>query len=283
MAYQDIQTYKKKYIHKMIKGTSKVVIFDLDETIGCFTDLEVLWSGINEYCRLSKNDIVCDQIAFNALLDLYPEFLRYGILNILDYLNYKKANGTLLSVYIYTNNQLPKQWSEMIVKYVEQKQGVVGLIERIINAFKINKQVVEMNRTSHAKSHRDFIKCSLLPKTTEICFIDDSYFVKMNHNKIYYIQPRSYYHGISTSDIIGRLVKSEMYSSYIETFLHNYFVRKNMLSFEQKNLKDIETDLVVSRKIMYHLQDFFHLTVKRTVTRKRRTLRMGRFTRKRIR
>ena len=56
-----------------------------------------------------------------------------------------------------------------------------------------------------------------------------------------------------------------------------------MLSFEQKNLKDIETDLVVSRKIMYHLQDFFHLTVKRTVTRKRRTLRMGRFTRKRIR
>ena len=283
MTCPNVQTYKKKYIHEMLTKTTKVVIFDLDETIGCFTDLEVLWSGINEYCKISKHGVACDQNAFNALLDLYPEFLRYGILNVLDYLNYKKMSGSLLSVYIYTNNQLPKQWSEMIVKYVEQKQRVVGLFERIINAFKINKQVVEMNRTSHAKSHRDFIKCSLLPKTTEICFIDDSYFVKMNHNKIYYIQPRPYYHGVSTSEIIERLVKSGMFPGDIEMFLHDYFVRNNMLSFEQKNVKDVEADLVVSRKIMYHLQEFFHLTVKRTITRKRRTLHVGRFTRKRIR
>jgi hypothetical protein len=282
MVRPNIQIYKKKYIHKMITGTSKVVIFDLDETIGCFTDLEVLWSGIKKYCLIRENGVLCDQTTFNAVLDLYPEFLRYGILNVLDYLNYKKKSGSLLSVYIYTNNQLPKKWSEMIVRYVEHKQGIVGLFERIINAFKINKQVVEINRTSHTKTHNDFIRCSLLPKTTELCFIDDSYFTKMHNNKIYYIQPRPYYHGVSTSDMIERMVQSNMFPHDIDAFLHDYFVKNNTLSIEKKNVQDVETDLVVSRKIMYHIQEFFHLTVKRTITRKKRTLHVGRFTRKRI-
>ena len=40
-----IQIYKKKFIHKN-KNKHKVVVFDMDETMGCFTDLEALWNVI---------------------------------------------------------------------------------------------------------------------------------------------------------------------------------------------------------------------------------------------
>ena len=93
-----IQLYKGEYIkqssntsnNKLIKLKPKVIVFDLDETIGSFYDLELLWRGLHIY--KNKNDYVFDntQENFNKLLDLYPEFLRYGILNILDFLKFKK-------------------------------------------------------------------------------------------------------------------------------------------------------------------------------------------------
>jgi len=285
MGRRIIQVYKKGFSHTLIKPTKKVVVFDLDETIGCFTDLEVLWSGIKEFFSNNKEDFVCDQKIFNELMDLYPEFLRYGILNILDFLYYKKQRGELLNIYIYTNNKLPKLWSEMIVKYIENKQGTEGLFDKIINAFKINKHIIEPSRTTHTKTYSDFIKCSLLPKTTEICFIDDCYFKKMNHNKIYYIQPRMYYHGVSTSEIIRRFEKSNIIpdnQNRFSSFIQDYFISNNALNVTPKSKRDIEVDLIVSRKIMYHIQEFFRLTTKQNSTRKIRLFNIGRFTRKRL-
>jgi hypothetical protein len=80
-----------------IKSRKKVIVFDLDETIGSFADLEILWTALGELDCFKQT-----QESFNRLLDLYPEFLRYGILNILDFLQYKKQNGRLLSaIYIH--------------------------------------------------------------------------------------------------------------------------------------------------------------------------------------
>jgi hypothetical protein len=112
-----IQIYKKKFIHKN-KNNHKVVVFDMDETLGCFTDLEALWNVIETENLLFSKTYVNVQERFNALLDLYPEFLRYGIANILEYLYYKKTNGDFIGVYIYTNNQVSKRWSKMIVDYL---------------------------------------------------------------------------------------------------------------------------------------------------------------------
>ena len=60
-----------------IQRSTKVVVFDLDETLGSFADLYILWGGIKQ----TWSD--CD--TFYELLELYPEFLRYGILTILEY------------------------------------------------------------------------------------------------------------------------------------------------------------------------------------------------------
>ena len=72
-----------KYINifknKPLKCSSvpKVIVFDLDETLGSFAHLEILWNTLLLY---NQNNIL-----FNDLLDLYPEFIRYGIINILEY------------------------------------------------------------------------------------------------------------------------------------------------------------------------------------------------------
>ena len=72
---------------------NKVIIFDLDETLGSFSDMESLWSGIHNYIKIQENalnKIDINQNAFNQLMDIYPEFLRTGILEILSYFVNKK-------------------------------------------------------------------------------------------------------------------------------------------------------------------------------------------------
>ena len=78
----------------------KVIAFDMDETLGSFTDLEILWSTIIElqYSNIDKTTLYVtpDNLKlFNTFLDLYPEFLRYGILHILKYIYQKKCEEML--------------------------------------------------------------------------------------------------------------------------------------------------------------------------------------------
>ena len=52
------------------------------------------------------------------------------------------------------------------------------------------------------------------PKSTEICFIDNSYHQDMVQDKIYYIQPRSYYHNLPLTEILNRFYNSAIGKQY---------------------------------------------------------------------
>ena len=64
----------------------KVVVFDLDETLGYFSQFGQLWNEL----------IPNKDIDFNELFDLYPEFLRPNILEILQFLNEKKKKKLVI-------------------------------------------------------------------------------------------------------------------------------------------------------------------------------------------
>lgn len=242
--------------------SSKVVAFDLDETLGSFMDLNVIWN----YIQTLKL-----QIQFNDLLDLYPEFLRYGILPILDFLHQKKKSGECSKIYIYTNNQCSIEWSNLIVNYFEYKLQAPGLFDQIIYAFKINNKRVELLRTTHDKTHDDFIRCTLLPKTTEICFLDNSYFANMRDDYIYYIQPKSYFHRLSHVDIVERFItKFGFIDLPAQLFSHSlHLVSKDSMTM----------DIHIAQKIMYHIKEFFIIAKRRRQTKKFRFY-SGRFTHK---
>ena len=72
----------------------KIVVFDLDETLGSFVEFGVFWDCLKRF--LSKNtEIILTQEDFNTIIDLYPEFLRPNIIDILDYLKRKKHKSFL--------------------------------------------------------------------------------------------------------------------------------------------------------------------------------------------
>ena len=79
----------------------KIVVFDLDETLGYFTEFGIFCDCLNTYF---KNNNYSEQ-HFNSLLDLYPEFVRPKLFKILDYLKTKKMNNKCKKIMIYTNNQ----------------------------------------------------------------------------------------------------------------------------------------------------------------------------------
>lgn len=276
---QCIQIYKSGFTQRK-KNNNKVVVFDMDETLGCFTDLEALWNVIETENIIFAQMYASKQDSFNALLDLYPEFLRYGIANILEYLYFKKNRDDFIGVYLYTNNQVGKRWSRMIINYLEKRNKVPGLFNQIVNAFKINNRVVEMRRTARTKTHSDFIRCSILPSNVEMCFVDNAYYKEMHHNKIYYIQPKAFFHGLKTGDIIQRLMLSSILNVNTDIFFTSYFLDHNLITHFAKSQSDINEDTFVSRKMMYHIQEFFLLTTRNKNTRKNKKTNIGNFTRR---
>ena len=260
-----------------------MVVFDFDETLGSFVDLEILWAMINRYKHT---------IEFNDVLDIYQqEFVRYGIMPILEYLFSKKTSGECYKVYVYTNNKAEKPWVQLIINYFNHKiSRTITLFDQIIHAFKINNIHTELNRTTHKKNHEDFIHCTLLPKTTAICFIDDVFYKDMKSERLYYIKPKPYKHRLSTYDIISRFIYSKVGNELLTNdnarniFKTNVIKRTMMLGNFKTHTNYSNTafknDILVAQKIMYHLKEFFYIINKRAKTCKRRKSSFS-FTRKR--
>ena len=100
----------------------KIVVFDVDETLGYFTQLGIFWDALNVYYKNFDNgyDNHKEEL-FNTLIEIYPEFLRVNILAILNYLKRKKEKGKCKHIMIYTNNHASKEWINLITNYFHKK------------------------------------------------------------------------------------------------------------------------------------------------------------------
>jgi len=242
----------------------KIVVFDLDETLGYFVEFGIFWEALNNYFKRKTNSHPLDQIEFNEILDLYPEFIRPNIFSILKYLKHKMMSHELKGVMIYTNNQGPKAWVNFIKNYFEQKINYFLFIH-IIAAFKVNGRQLEMCRTTHEKTLNDFFRCTKLPEDTQICFLDDTYYPSMNGNNVYYIKVRPYAYDLPFETVVKRFIESETGKKFltdekmIESF-YNYIL-SYMLQFQflyiNKSSQEYEIDKIVTKKTMVHLQTFF--------------------------
>ena len=281
-----VQVYKGEYYNKKTKkSTGRVVVFDLDETLGSFVDLEILWSSLQHFTKKYE------PTDFNSLLDLYPEFLRYGIIHILEFLVHKKNTGQCKYIYIYTNNQCNQNWVDLISNYFTYKLQLSNCIfDQIIRAFRVGNRRIEPFRTTTAKTHSDFIRCTLLPEKTEICFIDNAEYDNMKTDRVYYIRPYSYHHHLSTNEIIQRFISSDVFvklqqpndTRNMHQYIVNYFIKENRITNGNPMIQDLKRDIIVAQKMMYHLREFFYLTTKRNRTHKK-LVRLGHYTRKLLR
>ena len=276
---------------------SKVVVFDLDETLGSFGDLFLLWTGIQH--------IHPEFDSFTEALDIYPEFLRTGIFAILQFLYKKKKTGECEKIFIYTNNQCPPSWVSLLMDYFQQKmnptptptitegtnhqkvvltEGTI-LFDKVIGAFKIGNMPFEISRTTNKKTYSDLIRCTMLPKNTEFCFIDDTEYNKMKHDKIYYIKPKPYIHSLSVQEIVDRW-QTTFSGRYLilPSYWYSWFSMHNRNGYLLKQTEEIGIHKQVSEKLMFHIREFFLLSTYhsfwKTTRKKRLSFSSGRNTKR---
>jgi hypothetical protein len=248
---------------------SKIVVFDLDETLGYFVEFGMFWDALSEYLINIKKSNTLNQQSFNKILDLYPEFKRPNIENILTYLKKKKEYGKCNKIMIYTNNQGPKIWSEYIKTYFETKINY-PLFDQIIAAFKVNGKMIEICRTSHVKSHKDLVRCTKIPENTQICFLDDTFYPDMSNDKVYYINIKPYIHSLSFETMLERFMNSKNLEEMMnisneltkeekeecKNFIYKY-MKRYIYTHNTKTKDEMTIDNILSKKILEHLHSFF--------------------------
>ena len=276
-----------------ISPEPKHFVFDLDETLGSFSDLYTLFQCIDKLQTAYAINLYPDAASFiHETLDVCPEFFRYGIEIVLEYLYKQKEVGLCGGVYIYTNNVcLPDSWTSCITTYIENKWNLHGLFDTIIRAFKIDGKIIEPNRTTHEKTHPDLLRCLFLPAKTEFCFIDNTMHPKMKHRYVCYLQPKPYYHILTQSEIFARVASSKtgiLLNDNISKFLRLSPTAADRFNLEERmcdwyvntgrpinraarKIYDVELDLKVSKSLMKYIRRVFHMSIRHPYTQRNRT------------
>jgi hypothetical protein len=250
---------------------AKVVVFDLDETLGYFTQLGVLFDTIETF----TNEEIPFEL-FCKLFDLYKDIFRINIFSILNYLKRIKTRNNV-KIMIYTNNQGDKKWCINIIKYIEHKISY-NLFDHIIHAYKVGNKVVEHCRTSHDKKYSDLIKCAKLSDKTKVCFIDDQYHPYMKHKNVYYINIKPYTFKVNNEIFCNTFFESEVFDDVCKEYnITDSIIFKSYIQDSFKNIKfisdttdeELKVDKILAKKIMYHIQKFIS---RRNVTRKNKPI-----------
>ena len=232
----------------------KIVVFDLDETLGSFYEIGIFWIALEKY----YDRILLKEHLFEVM-EIFDEFLRPNILNTLAFVKEQKINNECDHVMIYTNNQGPKRWVKMLSDYFNMKLNY-ELFDKIIAAFKIQDKVIEILRTSHAKSVDDLIRCTKIPSNTDICFIDDQIHPLMEQDNVYYINVKPYSYSLPFEQMAQRYYDAYIKDRELKTrFVSNIIASMRQSNFIVTHKSDIEqnTDTVVSKQLLIHLENFF--------------------------
>lgn len=203
-----------KYKYKKNSTTEKYIVFDVDETLGYFSQLGSFIDAISFYNKDFSGSVF---ERFNEILDLYPEFVRPKIIETLKYIHEKKITGNCDGVFIYTNNQGPRIWVQHISKYFDYKVGNLqknnnksSLFDKIIGAYMVNGKIVEPERTSQNKTYDDLLRITGISTQAEICFVDDLNHPQMRHDNVLYLNVKPYVKTLSVEEMIRRYLKSPL-------------------------------------------------------------------------
>lgn len=244
---------------------NKIVVFDFDETIGDFIQLKVFWESIKNILNYTDDNL--DII--NNILNLFPNYFRPKIMNILSYLLKIKDQGLCKYIMIYSNNP-NKIWVKQICNFINIKLKK-KIFYKIICAFKSKGKIIEPSRTKNSKNVEDLLQCADLPLNTQICFIDDQYYKLMDTDNVYYINIKSYKYSQNNDVLINSYYNKY---SYNIGFTQNNF-KKIMLDimnefkykFTNKDNDEQLVDIAISKKLLEYIKIYF-IKIKQNKTRK---------------
>ena len=121
----------------------------------------------------------------------------------------------------------------------------------------------EICRTTHNKTHNDFIKCTQIPKNSDICFLDDTFYPQMANENVYYINMKPYYYDYTFEHMLDKFYTSNIGNLIINKNLNFKYVMMGQIksyNYEciNKNGKELEQDKIIGKHIIQHLKVFFN-------------------------
>jgi len=242
----------------------KILVFDIDETLGSFSQLGLIVDAIAsqyKYNSISESSYKLTPHDFKKIVDLYPEYIRPNMISILNYVKREKMEHPDLKIMLYTNNQRGKEWVHLIKQYFEDTI-TFNLFDNVVNAFKINGKQIELERTSNQKKVTDLTTCCKLPDNVDICYLDNTHFSEMIHPKVYYIYIKSYIYNIPLNIIIDRFMKNKVLSNFPYTNEVKYrlteYIKQRSPPFMVKTYSEYLIDKIISKKIIMYIKNFFH-------------------------
>ena len=82
-------------------NSNKIVVFDLDETLGCFVELGMFWDALE---HIYEKNLTQDD--FFKVMNTFPEFIRPNIFKILNF-----CFNSLYNLYIH--NHFINNWATL--------------------------------------------------------------------------------------------------------------------------------------------------------------------------
>lgn len=247
----------------------KIWVFDMDETLGYFTEVGYFCNLLenyytynepdifNEYLMIHKDETISRSIRipcvlndehFFNILNMFFMCVRPLMFTILlrVFLNKKPSQD---KVVLYTNNQCSKVWCERIVRFFEHhfsenytneyKTNGGKLFDAIIAAYKINNVQIEMNRTRQEKCVFDLINCLGLPtdaygelsKSTSILFMDDIVHEQMFHPIVKYILCKPYVYCYGYKYMIESYYNTFMKDIHTVNYINDTYYRNSFVTY----------------------------------------------------
>jgi hypothetical protein len=218
----------------MIKN-KKIIIFDLDETLGYFTQLHFIWNDL-----INKTNISSNQNNFFILCDIFNEYFRKNIFEVLKFIHKQKIKKNIDKCIIYTNNNGDPSWTYLLKDYMEYKINA-KVFDLCICAY--NENDINNMRTTHSKCISDLEKILNIDiKKTNLCFIDDREHPDMKHSNTFYIQINPYFNEFNFSEISKRFKNSLFGDNFKDSEELNKFfkilkntINNNKLIFRYNN------------------------------------------------
>jgi len=243
------------------KEKEKFVVFDLDETIGFFSQLYFIWDLLMKMSktRLSLKD-------FFVLCEMFSCYFHPEIMDIMVYLREKNINPV-----IFTNNQAPVWWPKLIAFYINYKTNKLlnkcvdgdgdgdenknkDFIKEIVGAYTINGYISERRRTSNSKKYNDLYRILNPSSSHKILFLDDKEHKEMRVNAVKYIKVPVYIMMLPPQTIASVFLRTYYGKLFliknrisVQTFIKNIFYtmaknkyapKKNYYNYENINLKN---------------------------------------------
>ena len=193
---------------------NSVVAWDLDETLGSWVQLGLVSDCIQDRLgrQLGKEELF-------SLIDLFPEYVRPGVVPLLETLKSQIKSGVQTKVILFTNNNGPRSWAKNIVSYFNRRVGF-SLFSEIIPAFEVNGKQVSKCRTSPGKLYSDLLACIDHPRGTKVCFIDDQEHPGMRNTHVRYLKIAPYSVSLSPRVIGRRLLGFSVQGQYMLSLIH---------------------------------------------------------------